>query len=506
MTEQKSNSLFSRLKSAKRLPSPPGTAMRVLALCEQDESDINKVSDVIMSDPALASRLLKFANSPSAGVGREVTSVRQAILLLGLRSVMLIALGFSLAKSSKKSYGRFDLDDFWSRSYAAAITARHVVGLMSVDADREEAFTAALLAGIGQLALAQGVTSEYDKVVEAVTSGSDCIESEREHLGLDHVEFGAQLLSEWNLPEVLVDAVKYQLEPASANERATPLAAAVQVARQLADVFTAQDGWDDNQRQVARDIIETQLGLDEQRWKDMAASIMEQYRQLAAVLDVKLDEETRAVDLYEEAQQEAARVGMVAQLEQNRAERENKALLERATTDGLTGVANRTKFDARLQQLISEARRGYGDFALLMLDVDHFKNFNDTYGHQAGDTVLKRVATLIANCVREVDLVARYGGEEFAIICPRTDGNGACILAARVCKSVANMRLEIAGETVQVTVSAGVALTSDGEQSLKAESVIEEADRQLYVSKRAGRNTWSYQGKTAVALQEKAAV
>src|SRR5262245_666075 len=97
MSPEDSSALFAKIKSAKRLPSPPGTAIRVLEICKRDDVEIQEVADLLMCDAALSARLLKFANSPVSGLGREVTSVRQAVLLLGLRTVMMLSLGFSLS-------------------------------------------------------------------------------------------------------------------------------------------------------------------------------------------------------------------------------------------------------------------------------------------------------------------------------------------------------------------------------------------------------------------------
>jgi diguanylate cyclase (GGDEF)-like protein len=145
-------------------------------------------------------------------------------------------------------------------------------------------------------------------------------------------------------------------------------------------------------------------------------------------------------------------------------------------------------------------RREHGHFALLMFDIDDFKKINDTRGHPVGDLVLKQIACVVRNTLREVDLLARYGGDEFAILAPRADQRGGCTIAARVRKCVEELRVETNGHSLQVTISIGLAFTSDYEQAPTPERIVADADKQLYLSKQAGRNTWSYRGLTASAL------
>jgi diguanylate cyclase (GGDEF)-like protein len=188
---------------------------------------------------------------------------------------------------------------------------------------------------------------------------------------------------------------------------------------------------------------------------------------------------------------------MVAQLEQSRALEANEDLLRRATTDALTGIANRAKFDERLHELVLGLNRQRGDFALLLLDIDHFKKFNDTYGHAVGDIVLREVAQAIHHSLREVDFAARYGGEEFAILAPQTDVQGACVVAARTRKCVENLVVEAEGRKLRVTVSVGLVVTSDYASPATGPQLLRDVDQQLYRAKHAGRNTWAFRNRAA---------
>lgn len=158
-----------------------------------------------------------------------------------------------------------------------------------------------------------------------------------------------------------------------------------------------------------------------------------------------------------------------------------------AVTDKLTGLRNRRLFDERLAEEIQRAARYAKPLSLLLLDLDDFKRTNDTYGHMAGDSVLRLLGQLLAGLLRQVDLAARYGGEEFAVILPETDFVGTRLVAERIRQAASKIVVPIsAGREVRVTVSVGVAcfpLCGD-----TAERLVEHADQALYTAKQEGKN------------------
>jgi len=165
-----------------------------------------------------------------------------------------------------------------------------------------------------------------------------------------------------------------------------------------------------------------------------------------------------------------------------------------ALTDVLTGVANRRAFNAELARRIAEWQRRQTPFCLLMVDVDHFKKFNDQHGHLAGDAVLRGVAQGLQQSVRQMDIVARYGGEEFAVITPATTLTDAEPGAIRLGGHIAGCQFEFEGKTLKVTVSGGLAQALTGEDEA---SLIKRADEALYSAKKAGRNcVFSHSGET----------
>jgi diguanylate cyclase (GGDEF)-like protein len=171
----------------------------------------------------------------------------------------------------------------------------------------------------------------------------------------------------------------------------------------------------------------------------------------------------------------------------NRKLAEANAQLQRmATTDELTGLLNRREAMSRIRELWALQARYGSPFSCIMLDIDHFKKFNDSYGHAAGDLVLRETAGVLKKSVRSTDLVCRVGGEEFLVLCPNVGLEGAAVCAEHLRAAVAGHAFVHEGRMLGVTISLGVsardeAISSDGE-------LLKRADEGLYASKAAGRN------------------
>lgn len=161
-----------------------------------------------------------------------------------------------------------------------------------------------------------------------------------------------------------------------------------------------------------------------------------------------------------------------------------------AITDGLTGLYVHRYFQEMLDNEIKRALRYRHSLSLMMIDIDHFKQLNDTYGHQAGDEVLQQLAKIFKSQAREHDIVARYGGEEFAIILPVTLKEGALSAASRLRRAVEATLFNARGNALRITVSIGVASCPQDGQT--REELISKADQALYAAKRSGRNTICY--------------
>ncbi len=164
-------------------------------------------------------------------------------------------------------------------------------------------------------------------------------------------------------------------------------------------------------------------------------------------------------------------------------------LIRLAHTDPLTGIANRRAFFEKVDTELKRIKRSGSELSILLIDVDHFKRINDTYGHDVGDKVLAEIATLIQSCLRETDICARIGGEEFSAFLPDTQENGAFWVADRICSRISKHQFFVADgkPPMSITVSIGIAGANAASDTTSAQ-LYKNADTRLYIAKHTGRN------------------
>lgn len=182
----------------------------------------------------------------------------------------------------------------------------------------------------------------------------------------------------------------------------------------------------------------------------------------------------------------------IKKLEENIHKLEHEA--EKIYFDPLTNIFNRRYFDENLARILKNLSRSESMLSMMMIDIDRFKQYNDTYGHDKGDECLKMIANCLSKTItRETDFVARYGGEEFAVVLPNTDRNGACIIAEKLLKNIINLNIihKKNDASPVVTVSIGVT-TSKVERSQTDHDYIKRSDEMLYMSKQGGRNRYTF--------------
>ncbi len=169
--------------------------------------------------------------------------------------------------------------------------------------------------------------------------------------------------------------------------------------------------------------------------------------------------------------------------------REKNAQLEAlSVTDVLTGLANRRRLMTRLEEEVQRARRYKTPLAVVMIDIDHFKQVNDSYGHAMGDEVLRNIGAMLKASVRATDLAARYGGEELTLVLPHTDAPGALLVAEGLREKFAELEHHLDGVSLRKTASLGVAARDGQGEVPSAEALLKHADEALYRAKQGGRN------------------
>jgi HD-like signal output (HDOD) protein len=201
--------VFNKLNATKKLPTPSSTTMEVIRLCQSDATSLNDIAAVVQTDPALSAELLKYANAAFLATGLQVASIQKATVKLGMKTVVNVALGFSLLSSNKQGKCvSFDYEKFWSASLLQAIAAKSIASLGEAF-DPEELFICGLLADMGQLALASLFPIEYGNILKMIAGKADCLPEESTQLRksmekhdfhIDSSELTIELFLDWGLP------------------------------------------------------------------------------------------------------------------------------------------------------------------------------------------------------------------------------------------------------------------------------------------------------------------
>jgi len=472
------------LLESSRLPTIPAVAVEIVELIQRPDLDIDLLAGAITRDPALAARVLKTANSGFYGRPRSVTRVRDAIMVMGLRTVKTLALGFSLV-SGMRAGGKGTSQDVWQRSLLMAAGARGIATRAGYSCE-EEAFLGGLLANIGVIALEQALGAEYQRATAAAGGEMGRQRAlERSRYGFDHCEAGALLADKWNLPEALVAAIRLHPVPDTAPPAYRDLVRCVATAEAAADLALGREPagalvrfrWDCAQLH----------GIPEEDIDEM----VERAILAAGVLASMLDIEARHIDpqdVLERAREALLQLTLETERENAQLLAERERLENEAMTDPLTGLANRRHLREFLGEQYRISTRYGTPLSVLMIDVDHFKLVNDEHGHTVGDQVLREVALAFRETCRQADLCARYGGEEFVAVLPATPLEGAMELAERIRAAIERRAILAGGATLRVTASIGATAYRSGGQAGE-EWLIKEADLAMYEAKSAGRNT-----------------
>jgi diguanylate cyclase (GGDEF)-like protein len=473
-----------RIMQSDRLPTIPAVAVRVIDLVQRPDVSLDELGSMIERDPALAARVLRTANSGFYGRPRSISRVRDAILVLGLRTVKTLALGFTLVSDLRAREGAgLDHTWLWQRSLYAAIVARGVAGRAGLRI-ADEAFLGGLFHLLGVIALEGALGDDYRAV--AAEAGHDTAllrARETDRFGVDHAWVGAALAERWNLPAGLVDAIRYAAEPDRSPLETAQLVLCVHAGTAGADVILGQRPGE--QLTALRTACE-RLGLGSAAAEELVAAALADGATLAATFDIPaslLEPE----EVLARANEALLRLTIESERENAALQAEREQLIQQASTDVLTGVANRRHFHEFLEEHFRLAARYGTPLSLFLVDLDHFKQLNDTYGHLVGDEVLRGVAQRMRGALRDADLLARFGGEEFVVVLPSTPLEGAVQSAERVREALAARPIEVAGQAIPVTASFGVSAYR-ADALMTPEWLIKEADLALYEAKRAGRN------------------
>ena len=462
-------------------------ALQIVQAASKAQCTIQELAQLAGQDPAFAARLLHVVNAPVHGVSRRVSDVRQATSLLGVTAIQNIALALAVTDLVPVGLAGESLLSIGLRRGCAAQRIAELTKL----APAGESFTTGLLLDVGILRVARQDLDAAVKLARRPALVRPTHERLQGHL--PHPGSGAQLARKWFLPEHVATAILHHHDEDPLDQ---PLARIAWAAERVAATFEGGDG--EALKRAALSAL-ARVGLQTGEAEGVLAEVPALVRDAGsafqrsvgkqAELDKVLSEASlRLVELNREFQELLASTNsLLGEKERliRDLERANGELSRMASTDGLTGVLNRRAFLEGLRANHAHALERKVPLSVILLDVDHFKKVNDTYGHQVGDDVLVAVASHATKAMRAGDLFGRYGGEEFAAALPKASAETAAKVAERIRGDVGATKFASQEARFRVTASFGIAQLKGPETIAQ---LIARADAALYKAKAGGRD------------------
>lgn len=479
--------LIETILSCPRLPSLPESAIKIIDLCRREDVSVGELSTTISHDPALTVKVLKTINSSYYGLSHRVTTIRHAVVLLGINSVRTLAMGFTLVETLRDTEGTvYDPTPIWQHSLYSAMVARSV-SLQTGNEFFEEVFIGGLLQDLGVLAMIQTLGPKYINILKKVIDHPYMLHQvEQKLLDLDHCVVGEALATRWKLPEIIVAQIRCHERIDLADEDEQPQVHAVALGNKAAAIFL----WGRTEEMVKEYLNSANewFGLENSTAMELLELTAESASQMSRMFEIR--EVKNVTQIMADANDVMVQMAMVCHLKVQEVEREKEELVEKVHEDALTGVPNRGCFDAYFEEQYHLVTKGNMPLSLIMIDVDRFKAVNDDHGHVMGDKILTTIAQTMSSSIRRGDmLAARYGGEEFVIVTPRIDEEGAIRIAERLRQRIETMSVPLnATDDLSVTVSIGIATHNRAHLFETPERMIEAADEALYAAKEGGRN------------------
>ncbi len=462
--------------------------MRLLEIFDDPDVTMEELANVISADPALTVKIIDYCNSPLLGRTSKTSSLQQGVVTLGMRSVKMIALSFSLVRTAADD--GFDYLSFWNQSLATAIASKNIFEKKS--GNGEDAFLVGLMLNIGQIAIAHCSPEQYLKLKHKSFEQNELQQNvalanlEHELWSMNHYEIGTQLLERWNFPPKIYERVRSYGETLGQPDVEDEFVQTLSLAEQLvAMLFNENYAAEDVQR--IRGQASELLAISDPQFEQLFEQFILQWSEYAKLLKFECVEVRNLQELEDRAKKGITKMMLGIHVENVKIHEENEQLKAKVMVDELTGLKNRRAYESELASEIERSRRMGTPLAILVLDIDFFKSVNDQYGHDGGDAVLMGLARCLSSNIRPYDSAFRFGGEEFVVMLTNCDQAIAQKIAERIRGQIEDLKIRHLDQEIQVTTSIGVAAAAPPNLP-SLEVLFKLADEQLYLAKNSGRN------------------
>lgn len=504
----------------------PGAVLRLLQVFSDPEVSVDDVVDILRTDPALASRILKAANSSMVGASRPTSELKRAAMMLGKKTVTTLALSFSLEDRSLTDGALSKLfNQYWIQSFVTGITSSLLAKKYRC-VGTDEAFVVGLLSRVGRLGALTFAGDDYAAAVEqSERSGQEVDRVELKKLDASCEQLTQTYLEAWKLPKQFRTQISAMTASADDDRAGRIERRKITADLQPSELFriaSAAGGLYVGENAgialaTLHELLEGLGGDTDQRLDALMAEVLTEFSGYADMLDMPANSIGSAASLRERATAQLIEITMRADPPETRQEKEASQTESNSTTDAdsdsptqqmhsemdwlrrrvedlakqltidpMTKVFNRQYFDRHLESVIVRCRASEMPASILFVDVNKFKTINDTFGHQVGDDVICKVADALADNVREDDIVARYGGDEFVVLCQTTQLSGLDAQASRLADRLSNLSVKHKGQTLSISLAIGGATGIPGSESDFDRRLLHESDLAMYDAKQAG--------------------
>lgn len=378
---------------------------------------------------------------------------------------------------------------FWKDSLIGAVSIK-LMGEKIFPAFSDDIFFLGLLQNIGTLTLSHCMPKQYDLVMGQLNQNVlQAHEAENQILGFNHMETGEYLIKSWGLPDTFYVPIGYHHHPEklkSTHQKIITLTKILHLSSLYIELFNKAS--DMGLKLATIENRAKAYGFDQMvDIHEIGQAVNQKASEIFPIFEIDFKDQNDYAQLLEAAKDELISLSaeLISDLLNQR--QEISLLRQQVGRDSMTNLINHQYFLQLLQQEISRSDRYKNHLSLIFADIDHFKSVNDTYGHLAGDRVIKAIAGCLRNELRKSDYIARYGGEEFAIILPETEKKSAWQVAERLRKAAGSLRVVYENNYIQPKMSFGIVSFEPGTKISLDES-IKRADSALYQAKKAGRD------------------